>query len=342
MQQPTLITGQPRSGTTWIGQILSTAPNTNYLFEPDNEKNNPFAWFYKRNLHRFPYLTALDKSSDFERLWGGLFKNVFSDNYWIEDLALKWYFRKKRKALEAYIGEKTGYIYINNSFNKVADKGKIKPFRIEDHLILKRFIKWRFDGKIRKRPLGGNLLIKSVHTPLCLDWLNSNFNINILVILRNPYSLYASYKRIRMPDGFRNLLYQQALQQDFGTFLTHNTNHSYNESEQRAVQICLIYKVLETQLKQNPSWFTASHDRMCIDPELHYRRIFEYLGYEWNDNVTAKIQKLNRIGNGFNPSRISNIQPTKWRKELSSNEVAIINKWIGIFQLNDFFETYVY
>lgn len=36
MKQPILITGSHRSGTTWVGKILSTSPNIGYIHEPFN------------------------------------------------------------------------------------------------------------------------------------------------------------------------------------------------------------------------------------------------------------------------------------------------------------------
>lgn len=50
MPQPILVTGAHRSGTTWIGNIISSAQNVFYVQEPFNigikRKNSPcFYWF---------------------------------------------------------------------------------------------------------------------------------------------------------------------------------------------------------------------------------------------------------------------------------------------------------
>ena len=34
MQKPILITGIPRSGTTWVGNIIPSAPGVGYIYEP--------------------------------------------------------------------------------------------------------------------------------------------------------------------------------------------------------------------------------------------------------------------------------------------------------------------
>ena len=66
---PILIVGLPRSGTTWVGEVLSSARNTYYVFEPDNEGLSPLAWLCKKDIHRFPYLVAKDESADYHLLW---------------------------------------------------------------------------------------------------------------------------------------------------------------------------------------------------------------------------------------------------------------------------------
>ncbi len=48
LNKPILIVGAHRSGTTWVGKVVASAPRTSYLQEPFNI-NNPF------NLGLFPY-----------------------------------------------------------------------------------------------------------------------------------------------------------------------------------------------------------------------------------------------------------------------------------------------
>lgn len=56
-ERPILVTGAPRSGTTWVGQMLACAPNVGYIHEPFNLTTDagisgrPFS-------HFFQYVTA--------------------------------------------------------------------------------------------------------------------------------------------------------------------------------------------------------------------------------------------------------------------------------------------
>jgi len=71
--KPILVCGIPRSGTTWLGQILSQSSKVNYVHEPDDEKKYFSAFKLKENMHRFPYLTRKDKNIYYKNLWFNAF-----------------------------------------------------------------------------------------------------------------------------------------------------------------------------------------------------------------------------------------------------------------------------
>ena len=49
-----LIAGLPRSGTTWVGEVLGRTAGAHYLHEPDNHLVRPDAWWAKRRLGPSP------------------------------------------------------------------------------------------------------------------------------------------------------------------------------------------------------------------------------------------------------------------------------------------------
>ena len=38
---PVLVTGSPRSGSTWVGNVLALAPGAGYIHEPFNRRHPP-------------------------------------------------------------------------------------------------------------------------------------------------------------------------------------------------------------------------------------------------------------------------------------------------------------
>ncbi|MCZ2126846.1 MAG: sulfotransferase [Anaerolineales bacterium] len=331
-----LIVGLPRSGTTWVGETLSSASNTDYLFEPDNEKLSPLAWLYKKELHRFPCLGANDEDASYRQLWqtilhGGVGK-------WRLNNATSLYLRRKSERVESHIGNKCGYIYLDETMHRVG-KAQRNPFEKQAGL---EFFLHKIAGIKNIFPQKRRLIIKSVHSIFSLDWIAKNFSVNLLLVLRNPYSLYASYKRLKMPDGFRNIAFQERIQRDHPEFIFNSARSRIEEqNEPIAYQIALMYKMLEKQMSVHPQWEYVSHDRLCIEPLQGYRRIFENQNLSW-EGVETKIASLNQSGKDFAPKRVSAQEPFKWKAEISAEEKTMIDKWTDIFELNDFYQTYIY
>ena len=70
MTGPTiLVAGLPRSGTTWVGEVLGRTAGARYLHEPDNHLVRPDAWWAKRDLGPYPELRPAEAGGDYERLW---------------------------------------------------------------------------------------------------------------------------------------------------------------------------------------------------------------------------------------------------------------------------------
>jgi hypothetical protein len=170
--------------------------------------------------------------------------NSFS---WYTNVSLGLFIRKLRPhdtELEAFIGEKTGFRYVDKSMHRVGNASRLNPYFVKRH----PFVAFLTRQSIRSASLvkqQKRVVIKSVHAPLCLEWITSSFPLNIVLVLRNPYSIYASYKRLRLPDGFRNLLFQETMQRDMAQYLPSSARYSFlsQKEDLMAFQIMLIYKV---------------------------------------------------------------------------------------------------
>jgi hypothetical protein len=338
ISQPVFIVGLPRSGTTWVGEVFSSDETSHYFFEPDNEKLSPLAWFCKSDLHRFPYLTAQHSSPTYSRLWNAIFGAGRAAQF--ANRVMGYMLKRNAAGVEAWIGNKCGLVYIDASMHRVGGRD-IYPYSPQNHPFMK-FFAGRLAHVKKRNFTRRRIIIKSVHAPLSVDWLSGNFPVRIVFVLRNPYSLYASYKRLRMPDGFRNLLMQAALQRDAGQYLPNAKQAFMSEREDAVVfQIMLMYKIIEKQIAMHPEWMLISHDRLCMMPNEGYRPAFDSLGLNWSENTDERIYSLNQTGGGFTPKRIASQQPSKWRSEMDASERAAVQRWIDYFELQDFLKTHI-
>jgi hypothetical protein len=238
------------------------------------------------------------------------------------------------------VGDKSGYFYIDSSMHRVGGK-RANVYGVKDHPLMSFLTRQLLVNRDFSRQ-NQRVIIKSVHASLSADWISSQFPVSVVFVLRNPYSLYASYKRMKMPDGFRNLLFQETLQRDGLLYLPELRQAFMVEKEDPiAFQIMLMYKIIENQISAHPEWTLISHDRLCMSPHEGYNRVFDRLGLIWSVDTDAKINTLNESGKGFSPKRISSQQPTKWRSETSDSERSSLQRWIDRFDLNHFFQQHV-
>src|SRR5205823_1469687 len=68
-RRPILVAGLPRSGTTWVGEVLGHTAGARYLHEPDNHLLRPEAWWAKRGLGPYPELAPEQDAPGYEQLW---------------------------------------------------------------------------------------------------------------------------------------------------------------------------------------------------------------------------------------------------------------------------------
>ncbi len=338
-KQPILIAGLPRSGTTWIGEIISTDKNIRYYYEPDNEKTNSYAYYFKKTVHRFPFrLAESNDNDDYYYLWKNAFSGIPLRK--LNTLLFRLFYKQKVPGIETDIGNKTGFIYTNQEMKDVNNGTWNIPFKQEEYRMLAMLAKMF----IRKNPskFKYQIVIKSVHSPLCLEWIDFNFGPKMVIVLRNPFALYASYKRLFMPDAFRNILSQDNLKSFMRDKLGINLIPRSGINEEAIFQIILVYKILANQLKANKHWYFISHDRLCFNPVEQYKKLYSNLGLHFDSAVENKLNDLNTSGGGFIPKRIGKDQPMKWKKELIQKEVDLIKFWMRELDVKDFIENYVY
>src|SRR5918994_3959368 len=64
-----LVLGPPRSGSTWVSQVIASVPGAVRSHEPDNDAHVPFALVAKAGRGRHPWVRAGDDPADYAALW---------------------------------------------------------------------------------------------------------------------------------------------------------------------------------------------------------------------------------------------------------------------------------
>jgi Sulfotransferase family len=309
-RRPVLVVGVPRSGTTWVGQVLGLAQGVRSVHEPDNEANVPLAVKAKRNLGRFPVLGAHDTAPpDYERLWEAAFDGrvqAKTPRWYAAKLLLK---RVNRSELRAGFCEPT-HPHLSARLRAVAALAAQPPRGDATH----------------------TNIVKSINAALCVEWVAARFNPRVVVVVRHPLNVIASWLELgwkecgldrhpRVREGF------------FPGASTPTIPPNSGPLGRLTWQIGLLTGALEAEMSRHPDWIVVSHETLCRDPNVGFRHLYDALDLAWSHEVDAFLEEVNRPGTGTDARRIASEQPERWRRRLDAGQVQEIRSVLAGFRL---------
>jgi len=280
-----LVIGAPRSGTTWVAEVLGATPHTKLIHEPDNPDPNPQAW-RARELHGwYPVLRSGERYIDYERIW---------------DLAFAGGWPTSSPAVAA------GHIL----------RRLPPPMR---HLLLVGL------GAMTRRVgrHSTNLVVKSVHAAFCVEWLIDRYSPRIILVQRNPLSVIASWIALDMPVG--DLATNRRVRADYiDRWGLPSVDEWAPKLDQIAWSVGLLMTVLQRQAQSHPEWIVVRHEDLCIDPTRELRLLAGQVGLEWSENAERRLLASQVQGSGYETRRVARELPDKWRERYKPGQIPAV------------------
>ena len=316
-----LLTGVPRSGTTWASHVLGLSPGTTLIHEPDNEINNVPGFFAKHQLHRMPYLTADMNLTGYSNFW----RLIFDGCSFPKNLRLNTLYLLVMDFSRNLIGKDIFFRYMSYTYllRGINSKDTAAPVRVIP----------------QKHGAQNSKIIKSVHAGLSLSYLDAHFHPKILLLFRHPASVVSSYLRLNMPDRDRKVYLQEALVDDYLLPYLPKIQELQEPLSFMGLQVAIFYYVWEQLLKSHTHWISISHEDLCEHPIERYQELYSKLNLIWCKSVEDYLHQHNRQGSGYAINRVASKEINKWRNELSSAQINSIRKGYSILQVqhyNDF------
>jgi len=295
IKKPILITGSHRSGTTWVGKMISFSPQVQYIYEcfhPNGilrSKKIFDIWYqYLDEQDQQPYLNELE--------------NIFKYKYSFFD------------AFSLF--DRFGKFNLKNS-----------PVRIE----LYRDV-WKLRLTLKKgkpRPL-----LKDPIALFSAEWLNNNFDTQNIVLIRHPVALVSSLRRLNWRFDFNNFLNQPKLIEKY-LYPFEDQIHSLSGDpiEEAAVLWNCIHHVIKYYQDNFPSWIFRRHEDLSLEPVNQFEDLYSTLDLDFTNKIKDKIntytgeakpgeiKKKNKI---HQLKRNSKATIKNWKKWLSKNEIKQI------------------
>jgi len=177
----------------------------------------------------------------------------------------------------------------------------------------------------------GRLIVKDPIASLSSDWLASNFDLDVVVLVRHPAAFAASLKRLEWRHPFEDFLEQEMLmERHLEPYRAEIASKPDNIAEQAAIIWNCVYGVLFTYLDSNPNWIVKKHEDLSTNPVAELKSLCGDLGLKWTTTVEDEVVKYTRSGNPVSAPdgiihqirRDSAAVVSRWKKILTKEEIA--------------------
>ncbi|MGI9602086.1 MAG: hypothetical protein ACR2QE_09390 [Acidimicrobiales bacterium] len=306
LERPLLLVGLPRSGTTWVARSLVAGGSVDLVLEPDNEGFHPLAYGYKR-AHRFPAASDYADSglpTVFDRATRG----------WTADPRTRPLMKvigRHRWELEDWIGTRCG-----GPASSHAPAGCPQRDPDTDQPLLARACRGVMPvlGRRRRRRL-----IKSVHAVRTVEPIVDQIDADVLLVVRNPFAVVASLQRVIPVHNWSEP------QPNADRYRGLPPGEPAADPVQRTARgVTHLLGHIRTLAETHPSWTVVAHDHLCRGPADALPGLAEGLGLHDTERVRQAALDSDRPGTGYETKRVSSDQIDGWKKELTSEQVSII------------------
>lgn len=153
------------------------------------------------------------------------------------------------------------------------------------------------------------------------DYVSRHHDVDVLAILRNPWAVAASFKRMEWAfdlDDISARLGQIGIQTC--NTLPSNNEQIHNSVISAAVLWSTIYSNLLKWAEMNPKLHVVNLDEIVRNPVLAYANIFQLLNLEWTERVSGKIAT-------FYKTRFHSIEPKKKKAHDQHRDLRKVNDY---------------
>ena len=173
------------------------------------------------------------------------------------------------------------------------------------------------------------LVVKTVHAAMSLEWLAAEFDLEVLVLLRHPGSVLASWMALNLQDRYTRLEDHPAVQRKMKEWDVPPPGP--DPLEHTIWLLGVLLTSLEEAARRHPDWVLRTHEQLCVDPGREFRDLYTALGLTWTDAADEYLVDSNQPGSGFRVKRVAAEQPDLWKSRLTRHQAAEMQRILGRF-----------
>ena len=286
-RRPILVTGPPRSGTTWVGRTLLQAPCIRYVQEPFNRE--------------FP----MEESG-------------LQMPQWLYDVE----FGSLRPQLEPALQRLVSPTLLERTRRDVVARPIWKRPA--------RFIKYL----CRHLTQTERVLLKDPIALMSAGWLADRFQMQVVCMIRNPWSFAASMKRADWGFEATQLLDQPGLVARRLPDLRGAIEQAAEDPGDLVEQACLLWNVCHSCIRdyqaRYPDWLFINQEELALRPVEGFQEIFSHLNISFGSQVTRYLEEYSsesvreaETSTRYQP-RVARETVSAWKETLTAEEIQRI------------------
>lgn len=181
--------------------------------------------------------------------------------------------------------------------------------------------------------LGVRPIIKDPIAIFSAEWLDKNFDLAVIVMIRHPCAFASSLKRLDWSFDFSHFLRQSSLMSQYLAPLEKElrefVDREHDIVDQAAMLWKSIYHVVRDYRRIHRDWIFVRHEDISMEPEVKFREIFNTLGIDYTKTIREFIEETTNKSNPVSTDgKVSSIKLHSarsiytWHHLLTSDEVA--------------------
>ncbi len=139
---------------------------------------------------------------------------------------------------------------------------------------------------------GKRALLDDPYASLASEWIASEFDARVLVLVRHPAAMVASYRKLGYSTHFRHFLDQPQLMADW-LEPWRSEMEALIETDDKIAQVGFFWRMLHHPLaemaERSDRMHVVRYEDLCMDPEGGYERLFALLGVDFNRTAREEI-----------------------------------------------------
>lgn len=195
--------------------------------------------------------------------------------------------------------------------------------------MLRNDFKYRRYRRERSRPL-----IKDPLAVLSAEWLATNFDMDVVMVVRHPAAFTYSLLRAGWTHPFKYFLAQPQLMSDllspYEAEIISYAERPRPVFDQAVLLWRIIHHAVERFRERRPDWYFVRHMDLSFDPERGFEKMFARLGIPFTEGVRSVVADQSDETNPveskglFDLRRDSRKNIFNWTKRLTAAQIAEI------------------